>query len=247
MTRITIDGTLCEVESGQSVLGAARASGIYIPSLCWHRRLGKASRCRTCVVEVEGMRGLQESCATEVADGMVVRTDTETARAVRTMVAELLLSSGSHNCIACEASGRCELEEMAYRLGIEKPTYLMETEAIELDTSSEGIIRDVNRCILCGRCVKACNENVMHRVLNVAWRSTEARLMGHQHFRPHRCRKGQATAGGDEVAGRAAATCDAGHLVVSHLPNRPQLPLDSGLSGRLQWGDGLVSLGEHWN
>ncbi len=175
--KVTIDGNVYDAEASQTVLDVARANGVYIPSLCWHVRTGKASRCRACVVEIEGRRGLSEACAAEVADGMIVRTDTEEVLAARKLVVELLLADGQHDCLSCEADGRCELQEMAYQLGIERPPFALETESREVDESSEGIIRDPSKCILCGRCVTACNENVMHEVLGLAWRGTEASIV----------------------------------------------------------------------
>ncbi len=179
LVKISIDAVDFEARDGQTVLDIARENGIYIPSLCWHVRTGKASRCRACVAEIKGMRGLKESCAVEVTDGMVVRTDTPEVLAARKMVVELLLSNGEHNCISCEADGDCELQEMAYRLGIEKPSYILaddesEEGRREVDESSEGIIRNDKLCILCGRCVTACNSNVMHQVLGVGYRGKDS-------------------------------------------------------------------------
>ena len=108
---------------------------------------------------------------------MVVRTNTEQVISARKFVVELLLASGEHDCLSCEADGRCELQEMAYRLGIERPSFDVDTHIPPKDDSSEGIIRDPSRCILCGRCVAGCNENVMHRVLGIVERGTESALV----------------------------------------------------------------------
>ncbi|RKY26733.1 MAG: formate dehydrogenase subunit alpha [Planctomycetota bacterium] len=174
---ITIDGKICTAKHGQTVLQVARENDIYIPSLCWHERTGKTGRCRACLVNVKGSHRLHEACATDAHDGMVVKTDTSEVLAARKLVVELLLSNGKHDCLACEADGQCELQEMAYRLGIERPAFGIETEDFPLDETSEGITRDMNRCILCGRCVKVCNEDVMHEVLGVAWRAAESVLV----------------------------------------------------------------------
>lgn len=97
--KLIIDGRSIEIAEGQSILDAARANGIYIPALCYHPRTGKAGRCRACVVEIEGVRGLKEACATPVREGMVVRTDTPRVLDARRMVVELLLADGTHNCL----------------------------------------------------------------------------------------------------------------------------------------------------
>jgi len=174
---LTINGINYETVKGKTVLDVARENGIYIPTLCYHPRTGKAGKCRACLVQVEGVRGLKESCALEVRDGMNITTETPSITEVRKMIVELHLSNGEHNCYACEKNGHCELQDMAYHLGIERPGFPVETEHIELDESSEGIIRDANKCIQCGRCIKGCNHNVMHEVLDFGWRSGHMRVI----------------------------------------------------------------------
>jgi predicted molibdopterin-dependent oxidoreductase YjgC len=174
---LTIDGRKVEARPGQTVLDAARQAGIYVPALCYHPKTGKAGRCRACVVEVEGVRGLKESCALPVREGMVVSTATPRVLATRRMVVELLLSEGHHNCLSCQASGECELQEMAYQLGIERPGVLIESEPSPLDTSSEGIVREADKCIHCGRCVKACQSVVVNEVLDFGYRGHHAKVV----------------------------------------------------------------------
>lgn len=174
---LTIDGHIVEAAPGQTVLEVARASGIYVPALCFHPKTGKAGRCRACVVEVEGMRGLKESCALEAKDGMVVRTDTPKVKETRTMVVELLLGDGHHNCISCQANGTCELQDMAYHAGVERPAYLVESEPSPRDTSSPGILREADKCIQCGRCVQACQNSVVNEVLAFGYRGSHAQVV----------------------------------------------------------------------
>lgn len=175
--QLTIDGRVIEATPGQTVLDAARAAGIYIPALCHHPKTGKAGRCRACVVEVEGLRGLKESCALPVRDGMVIRTDTPKVDQTRRMVVELLLAEGHHNCLSCQANGTCELQDMAYFLGIERPAFLIESSPEEPDLSSEGIMRDFDKCIQCGRCVLACQNAVVNRVLGFGYRGNHAKVI----------------------------------------------------------------------
>lgn len=174
---LTIDGRSIPALPGQTVLEAARAAGIYIPSLCYHPRTGKAGRCRACVVEVEGLRGLKESCALPVRDGMVVHTRTPKVDQTRRMVVDLLLAEGHHNCISCQANGACELQRMAYELGIERPAFLIEAEPRPLDESSAGIVRDLDKCIQCGRCVTACQSTVVNEVLAFGYRGSRAQVI----------------------------------------------------------------------
>lgn len=175
--QITMDGRKLEARPGQTVLDVARENGIWIPALCYHPRTGKAGRCRACVVEIEGQRGLKESCALPVSDGMVVRTDTERVDSVRRMVVELYLSDGHHNCIACPANGDCELQDMAWHLGIEKASFQVDSHPVMVDTTSQGIIKDADRCIHCGRCVLACQHGVVNEVLAFGYRASHAKVI----------------------------------------------------------------------
>jgi len=175
--QLTIDGRPIEAVPGQTVLDAARAAGIYIPALCYHPKTGKAGRCRACVVEVQGLRGLKEACALEARDGMVVHTDTARVQQTRRLVVELLLADGHHNCISCQANGTCELQDMAYHVGIERPSFLIESAPTPVDASSEGIVRESDKCIQCGRCVKACQNGVVNEVLAFGYRGSHAAVV----------------------------------------------------------------------
>jgi len=164
-------------EEGKTILEVARDNGIYIPSLCYHRKTGPASRCRTCVVAVEGMRGLQTSCSVKAKDGMVVKTNTEEVLAAQKMVINLLLSSGQHNCLTCESNGNCELQDAAYYLGIETPAFIIDTELPEIDDSSEFIVIDHRKCIKCGRCIEADNCVVVNDVLDFGFRGHDTKVI----------------------------------------------------------------------
>jgi NADH dehydrogenase/NADH:ubiquinone oxidoreductase subunit G len=120
---ITIDGKSVAAKHGQTILDVARELGIFIPSLCYYPGTTKVGACRVCLVEVEGARSLVASCAMPVTPGMVIRTDTEKVRAAQRMVVEFIWASGDHNCLTCERNGNCELQDLVYRLGIEKPRF----------------------------------------------------------------------------------------------------------------------------
>jgi len=175
--QLTIDGRVVEASPGQTVLDAARGAGIYIPALCYHPKTGKAGRCRACVVEIEGQRGLKESCALPAREGMIIHTRTPKVDQTRRMVVDLLLSEGHHNCISCQSNGICELQEMAYFLGIERPAFLIESEPRLPDSSSAGVVRDFDKCIHCGRCVLACQDVVVNQVLAFAYRGGHAQVV----------------------------------------------------------------------
>jgi predicted molibdopterin-dependent oxidoreductase YjgC len=174
---ITLDGRACPAIEGQTVLEVARENGIWIPSLCWHPRTGRTGRCRACLVEVEGFPSLKEACGLLVRDGMAVNTTSEKVMSARRMVVELLLAQGHHDCLSCEANGRCELQDMAWHLGIERPSFRFDVPIEPVDDSSPGVLIDRDRCIQCGRCVTGCQDLVVHEVLGFENRGHEARLV----------------------------------------------------------------------
>jgi formate dehydrogenase major subunit len=177
--KITINGVSCQAQEGTTVLAAARANGIYIPSLCFHPKTGAAARCRACAVDIEGMRGgLQTACSTPVRDGMVIRTDSEAVKTAQTMVINLLLANGQHDCLACEKSGVCELQDAAYHLGIPRPDLTLREAVPQAPDHSSAFIRvDREKCIKCGRCVTACNQNVVNEVLSFGGRGETTRVI----------------------------------------------------------------------
>ncbi len=156
---VTIDGIQVSVPKGSTVLDAARAAGIYVPTLCHmdgHKPLGA---CRVCLVEVEGGRGgLQASCAFPAADGMVVKTNTRRVHNARKAVVELMLSAHRQDCNACNRSLNCELQAIAKRLGIQENRFEGEMPKQVMDTSSPSVVRDSSKCILCRRCVEVCQQ-----------------------------------------------------------------------------------------
>jgi formate dehydrogenase major subunit len=175
--QLTINGTPVEAESGQTILEAASAADIDIPVLCHHPALSAWGACRMCLVEVEGMRGLQTACTCPVAEGMVVETETEEATEVRKFVLELLFSERNHYCMFCQMSGSCELQDAAYRYGLDHFTYPRPYEKLPVDASREYFIMDHNRCILCSRCVRACDEIVANHTLGLRERGIESMIM----------------------------------------------------------------------
>ena len=175
--QVTINGRTMAAEAGQTILQVAKKNGVYIPSLCYHEKVGVAGKCRVCVVEVEGMRGLQTSCSVVVKDGMKVSTMTEKALAAQRLVVDLLLSTGTHDCIACAQNGQCELQDAAYFLGIERPSLALEDFEPRLDVSSEFVQVDHNKCIKCGRCVAACQNTVTNDVLAFGNRGHETEIV----------------------------------------------------------------------
>lgn len=173
---VTIDGISAEASAGQTILDVARALGIFIPSLCYYSGTTKVGACRVCMVEVEGARSLVAACAMPVTPGMIVKTDTPKVRAAQRMVVEFLWASGDHNCLTCERNGNCELQDLVYRLGIDKPRFGIESPGYDRETSNTMISRDLNKCILCGRCIRACNEIQVNEILDFSNRGSRAKV-----------------------------------------------------------------------
>lgn len=167
---INIDGRYLEVSPDASILEAAQADGIYIPTLCYHPRLSVAGSCRVCMVAVEGVKGLVPACATQVRDRMVIKTDTPEVMAARRMAVELLLSTHPSNCEDCDSNGKCELQSLATELGVDTLRFPRDKERKPVDERHPFILYDPNKCILCGRCVRACREIAVNDVWAVSGR-----------------------------------------------------------------------------
>ena len=159
LVNIKIDGKDFQVESGLTILEAARKCGFVIPSLCAFNH-GKCSRasCRVCLVEVKGARGLVASCVYPVAEGMEISISSQKAVDARRASVELLLSNHHKNCLQCEKNGHCELLEVSKMVGARDGMYEGEQTPATLDEIAPGIIRDTSKCILCGRCIERCKE-----------------------------------------------------------------------------------------
>jgi formate dehydrogenase alpha subunit len=155
---ITIDGKAVEVPADYTILQAAREAGIRIPTLCHDERLEPFGACRVCVVKVEGARAFLPACATPVSEGMRIWTDLEEVRRARRTVIELLLSDHPNDCMVCERSGSCELQDLAYEYGVREPRFQGERHTYEVLDDNPLIERDYNKCIVCGRCVRICRE-----------------------------------------------------------------------------------------
>jgi len=150
---IIIDGVEVQAERGQTILKAAEQAGIYIPRLCAKDELSPFGACRVCTVFVNGRP--QASCTQPVAPGIIVESNTEKVTKIRKRIIEMLFVEGNHFCMFCEKSGNCELQAMAYRLGITAPTLPYLFPKREVDATHPDIFIDRNRCILCARCVRA--------------------------------------------------------------------------------------------
>jgi len=170
------DKTVTGME-GQTIFSVAWDHGIHIPRLCHIGGLSDIGACRLCLVEVEGQRNLQAACLTPIAEDMVVRTDTPRLRSHRKLIVELLLAERNHLCAVCVANGACELQNLAADLGIDHIRYRYRFPALPVDISHESFGLDHNRCILCNRCVRVCDEIEGAHTWDISGRGTSSMLI----------------------------------------------------------------------
>ena len=158
MINLTIDNIPVTVPQGTTILEAARAAGIKIPSLCFLKDINEIGACRICVVEVKGARSLVASCVYPVNEGMVVFTNTERVRHSRRLTMELILSNHRMDCLTCSRNTNCELRQLASDLGIDMVRYAGDNIPPQIEDSALHLVRDNSKCVLCRRCVSACRK-----------------------------------------------------------------------------------------
>ena len=156
--QLIIDGEVVKARGGMTVLEAAKAADIYIPTLCHHPYLSPSGTCRLCAVEIEGMRGLPCACTLPVAEGMIVHTETPQVREFRRTLLEIILTEHPLTCLICPANLHCELQRVAAYIGLEEVR--LPSASRDSYIKEEGIFfnRDYSLCIRCGRCIRACHE-----------------------------------------------------------------------------------------
>ena len=166
---ITVNGITVPIEGERNLLELIRKSGIEIPTFCYHSDLSVYGACRLCLVDIEG-RGIQASCSTPPRAGMVVRTHTEEIRKIRKIAVELILANHDMTCPTCEKSDACKLRSLAAQLGIEDIRFQQEIKNTPRDFSSPSLVRDPDKCVLCGDCVRYCAEVQSIGAIDFAYR-----------------------------------------------------------------------------
>ncbi len=236
--RLTCNGREIEAEAGMTVLEAARQAGIYIPTLCHHPDLEPYGGCRLCIVEIEGMRGLPTACTTPATDGMVVRTESEAINRVRRTSLEMLLSTHpcdcltchrrrrcgpndiclrhvavTDRCVTCPVNENCELQEVVDYLGLHELSVPRDRTPRPVDNSNPFFDLDRNRCILCARCVRSCQEITCVGAIDMAYRgyNMEVSTFGDADLLDSICRS----------CGECMVRCPVGALTLKELP-RPE-------------------------
>ena len=199
--KITINGRLLAFESGQTILEVAEENDIDIPKLCHLKGAKPTGACRMCLIEVDGWGGLSASCVTPAAEGLVVHTESKNVIESRRNTLELLMASGNHNCAIgtpgksnweefqenthkydkganlCPAWGDCTLQNYAYKYQVKGDHFAKSECPYPLEDANPFIIRDFSRCILCGRCVQACNEIQVNRAISMGLRGSDAKVI----------------------------------------------------------------------
>ena len=170
----TIDGVEITAVKGQTIMQAADAAGIYIPRLCAHESLEPHGSCRVCTVLVNGRP--QPACIQPAAPGIVVENNSEKVTGIRRLIVEMLFVEGNHFCPFCEKSGNCELQALAYRMGMTSPKYPFLWPERSIDASHPEIFIDRNRCVLCGRCVRASKDQDGKNVFQFVGRGADKRV-----------------------------------------------------------------------
>jgi len=156
--KLTIDGQQISVPAGTTIMAAAHTIGIHIPRLCYHPDLSLQGSCRVCIVDVKDMGQYMASCSSAVWDGMEVQTNSPAIRQARRDIIELLLDNHPMDCQTCERDGRCELQNLAYSHGVRERLFEGERKRFAIEDSSRSVVRDSEKCVLCGRCVRVCAE-----------------------------------------------------------------------------------------
>jgi bidirectional [NiFe] hydrogenase diaphorase subunit len=174
---LTIEGRDVAGQTGHSILQVARENGIHIPTLCHLQGLSDVGACRLCVVEVEGQRKLLPACVTAIDEGMTVTVNSERLAAYRRRIIELLFTERNHVCSVCVADRNCGLQDLAVELGLTHFDLPLLSPQASVDATHERFGIDHNRCVLCTRCVRVCDEIEGAHTWDVMGRGTEARLI----------------------------------------------------------------------
>ena len=174
---LTINGSQVSSRQGMTILEVARENGIDIPTLCYLEDLPPMGACRLCVVEVEGSRTLVASCHTPVTEGMVVQTHSPRVLDTRKILLELMMASHPDSCLICDKANMCELRKIAADLEIGLPRFRARKHYYPTEDENPYIIRDMSKCILCRRCVVACDNLKGEKMFSIAYRGFDSKVV----------------------------------------------------------------------
>ncbi len=202
--KIKINGKEIICDKDETILQAAQKAGIRIPTLCNDARLEPYGGCRLCIVEIEGVSRPQPSCTTHVTSGMEVRTESSTLTRIRKNLISLILSNHPNDCMICEKTGDCSLQELAYEYGVDGKRFEGEAWNLPVREDNPFITYEPNKCILCGRCTRICNEVVMAGTIELVGRGFDSM--------PDTAFKKPRSLENCEFCGQCVSTCPTGAL-----------------------------------
>jgi len=174
---ITLNGSQVSGRQGMTILEVTQENGVDIPTLCYHQKLTPIGACRICVVEVEGSRTLVASCHTPIAPGMVIQTHSPKVIETRRILVELMLASHPDSCLICDKANICELRKIAADLEIGLPQFSLRKHYFPIEDENPYIIRDMSKCILCRRCVVACENLKGEKMFSIAYRGFDSKVV----------------------------------------------------------------------
>ncbi|MFZ5640056.1 MAG: [Fe-Fe] hydrogenase large subunit C-terminal domain-containing protein, partial [Bacillota bacterium] len=172
---VIIDGQRVEIDGARNILDLVRRVGVELPTFCYYSELSVYGACRLCMVEVEKL-GLVASCSTPPAEGMVIRTNTDRTRRLRRMIIELLLANHDRECPTCAKNTSCKLQKLARQYGLDNVRFGKRDKRVPVDSSSYSIVKDANKCILCGDCVRMCKEIQGLGIWDFAYRGSKTEV-----------------------------------------------------------------------
>jgi predicted molibdopterin-dependent oxidoreductase YjgC len=208
IVNLTINGHKFTAESGTTVMQAAEKAGFKIPKLCDHPALEPIGACRMCLVEIKGQKVLQPACTFPVTEGMDVQTHSPQVMEARRFVLQLLLSDHPLDCMTCDSTGQCELQDLMYEYGVKDTMFPGVTHEYAVDDPNPFIQRDYNKCIVCRRCVRACQEINGVEAIGMVWRGFRSK--------PGTPFDGNLEDSTCEFCGMCAELCPTGALLPKH-------------------------------
>jgi predicted molibdopterin-dependent oxidoreductase YjgC len=202
--KIKINGKEIICEKNETILQVAQRVGIHIPTLCHDARLEPYGGCRLCIVEIEGVSRPQPSCTTHLTSGMEITTESSTLRRIRKNLISLILSNHPNDCMICDKTGDCQLQELAYEYGVDGKRFEGEAWDLPVREDNPFITYEPNKCILCGRCTRICNEVVMAGTIKLVGRGFDSM--------PDTAFKKPRSLENCEFCGQCVSTCPTGAL-----------------------------------
>lgn len=209
---LTINGRQVSASAGSTILDAAVAQGIFIPVFCHDPDLPGVASCRICVVEVKGSKNLTPSCMTAVREGMVVETESPAVVEARKTILELILANHPQDCLTCEKNGDCRLQDYAFIYGVKGNSFKGERHSYSIEEDNPYIIRDMNKCILCGKCVRTCAQVEGRAVVDFTFRGFNTKVAP-----PMNTSLGESDC---VYCGRCVAVCPVGALLYKPLAGK---------------------------